>query len=1494
MKIKLINTLRKITTIIFNVLEIAVFISIILLFLLRIGLFQDYLGKKIISSIGTAWSDQISIGQLSIRDLSHIHLFDAVLNEIDGDTAAYVSELQIKLGDLDFFQNQFVIQNIKLKNATINLFKNEGEEKYNFQLLFKKNQNENNITSNYNVFIENVELINCNFNHHIYDDIYNNQTFDYQYFKLTNLNGLLENFYISNKGLFSPSNRLSFQLDNALEVKDFSCEFNLVNNHLAIENIDVKTLKSELHLASFTYDLKAKDIGDILYLMDSINGNLNLKDVIHFYPVPFFIDTAIQFCTHVEGEKGVFSLKDFVIQTGTKKPLTGNLTYSQNSNNLSLSTVNLELTNGLINKENLSRILIRNRENYTKFILPSNLKKLTNVDIRLFIDGSLKELDSKVSLISNLGQIDGDIIVDATNDLYHGVLKVNNLSGYILNVDEGIDDFDGEFKFKGKGLNSQQVDIQVEGLVNNFNYNGYEYEKIKINGAFLNESFNGFLALEDKYVNATFNGLFDLNQKPTKYNFSMDVKSLNPHALNWTNQFENLTLNFNSNCSGIGLDLNDFVGDVSIEDITVIHQNESVKLNDLSISSVGQGVKKEMHLNSDMLTAEIKGNIDFGKVLEDISYITSAYAPNLIDFNRSPNIKSHHTYDLTIRFNDFDRFSSIFMPGLSISKGSLMELDVNSQDTIFSLFAKSDKTRIGDNVFSDIIIRSDKNKTPNSMLLYADINEYNLSNQFQIQHIQSFFSMHDNRLSTTVMYMGEDSINHGKIELESIIHSSDKIMTYVDQLTLGSKENGIWQMGERAEINFHNNKLNCSHFHLANQLQELKLNGNIGPKESDELNISLSEFDLSNFGDLTNNEESKLQLNGVINLDLRLKSILNNIEFTGSVLVNQLKLNDIQIGDLTFKSDWEGLENRFMIEGGLRNENRVEEINFQSIKYYPFNDAENQLEGAILFQGFNADMLNPFLPQPYLGNLETNMDGAVFLSGSLFNPVFNGELKLNDSKIDLVQHQTSYLVDGTIYVSPNQINLVDAVVTDKYNNKGALSASYDHEGYNKYSYNIISQFDEPFLVMNNSFDDNPLYYGDAYVTGFSTISYDTINDLSLNIHVKTAENSVLTIPLYGDEDVVLEDFITFEQVNQNVNGKQELKPSSDLAFNLNIEVEVTDDAEILVVFDQMVGDVMKSRGNGDVRFFVDETLDFNLFGNYEVTSGEYLFTLKDFINKKFNVKPGGTITWFGDPYNAKLDLNAYYPLKTSLYNIMPSIERDNWTHKSNVNVDIHLQNDLMNPDIEFDISLPKAEESAKQTVKNLIYNEEAKNQQVFSLLILNKFIPENQNIISENTSRTNGATTSEVLSNQLGNMISSFTDEFEIGFNYSPGDSISDDELSIVMSTQQFNDRLLINTNLGVAPSNALNKDPNSFIGDVDVEYKLSRDGNLRLHAFNESNEYDLSNQSQSRYTQGVGAYYKQSFNSFGELFCEITNVFRRKSKKCNQCDEPKSTRECP
>ena len=259
------------------------------------GLFQDYLGKKIISSLGTEWSKQISMSQFSIHDLSHIHVFDVLLIENDGDTAAYVPELQLKLGDLDFFQNQFVIQHIKLENATINLLKDKGEEKYNFQFLFKKSQNENDIISNYHVLIENVELINCVFNHRILDNKNYTQTFDYQFFNISNINGLFNNFSISNKGIFLPKNRLFFLLDKAIDVRDLYCEFTLDYNNIFVENIELKTLKSRLHLASFTYDLKSNDYSDIVYSLDSVVGNTCLTDVTHFYPIPIFMDTVLSF-----------------------------------------------------------------------------------------------------------------------------------------------------------------------------------------------------------------------------------------------------------------------------------------------------------------------------------------------------------------------------------------------------------------------------------------------------------------------------------------------------------------------------------------------------------------------------------------------------------------------------------------------------------------------------------------------------------------------------------------------------------------------------------------------------------------------------------------------------------------------------------------------------------------------------------------------------------------------------------------------------------------------------------------------------------------------------------------------------------------------------------------------------------------------------------------------------------------------------------------------
>ena len=90
-----------------------------------------------------------------------------------------------------------------------------------------------------------------------------------------------------------------------------------------------------------------------------------------------------------------------------------------------------------------------------------------------------------------------------------------------------------------------------------------------------------------------------------------------------------------------------------------------------------------------------------------------------------------------------------------------------------------------------------------------------------------------------------------------------------------------------------------------------------------------------------------------------------------------------------------------------------------------------------------------------------------------------------------------------------------------------------------------------------------------------------------------------------------------------------------------------------IYFDEIVGDEMKGKGNGHIKMYIDQFYDFYMFGDYEITEGSYLFTLRDFFNKKFLVKPGSSISWYGDPYDADIDIRAFYGLKASLYDIMP-------------------------------------------------------------------------------------------------------------------------------------------------------------------------------------------------------------------------------------------------
>jgi hypothetical protein len=164
---------------------------------------------------------------------------------------------------------------------------------------------------------------------------------------------------------------------------------------------------------------------------------------------------------------------------------------------------------------------------------------------------------------------------------------------------------------------------------------------------------------------------------------------------------------------------------------------------------------------------------------------------------------------------------------------------------------------------------------------------------------------------------------------------------------------------------------------------------------------------------------------------------------------------------------------------------------------------------------------------------------------------------------------------------------------------------------------------------------------------------------------------------------------------------------------------------------------------------------------------------------------------------------------------------------------------------------------------------------MLSLLVLGQFYtPEfMRGTFEANTSNVIGNTASDLLTNQLSNWFSQISRDVDIGINYRRGDQLSNDEIEFALSTQIFNDRVIINGNIGNnANPNSLNS--SELVGDFDIIVKLTPNGKLQLKAYSRSNNnliYETA-----PYTQGVGVTYKEEFNTFTELWRKFLAIFRK------------------
>jgi len=360
-----------------------------------------------------------------------------------------------------------------------------------------------------------------------------------------------------------------------------------------------------------------------------------------------------------------------------------------------------------------------------------------------------------------------------------------------------------------------------------------------------------------------------------------------------------------------------------------------------------------------------------------------------------------------------------------------------------------------------------------------------------------------------------------------------------------------------------------------------------------------------------------------------------------------------------------------------------------------------------------------------------------------------------------------------------------------------------------------------------------------------------------------------------EQDVELTDF-----------GK--IKKNEDkLEYDINMDLNITPRTNVTIYLPSEMGRI-ESEGRGKINMKTNTSGDFTMVGDYTIHDGLFHFSLGNLVNKRFDLVEGGRISWTGDPYTANLNIKGLYRVKTSLSSLGLMIDSTT-TYRNKVNVDCYiiLKNQLLNPDIRFEILFP----DLNPDLKRMVYaeldttNQAMMNEQMISLLVLGTFSYSNASNINLGT-----AAYYSVLTNQLSSMLSKISDDFDIGVNYKPGDNVSQEEFEVALSTQLFDERLMIDGNFGMTYDRT-GQNASNIVGDVDIGYKITEDGQWILKAFNHSNVnswYNYANYDKvSPYTQGVGIAFRKEFTHISELF-KRTKPKKNKSKNEENKDATK------
>jgi len=1462
---------------------------------------QNYLSHKAAVYLTNQFHTRVTVGGVDFAFLNSFILEKVFVEDLQCDTLAYIDKLTAKLSGIDFKKNKIILGKVDLQKLTFNL-SFDRVDTFNLDFIldyFDSGAPSTDTTSSdWNFIIKNISAHQSNFSYINYfnpDSIQYPHKINWDSIVVRNIDVEARDLFVQNGSVYFNIKHLSLTEQNGLDVNYISGNCMVNERKIFVSAFHYQTPKSNLNADYVVLNYKhfVADMIDfenqvVLYVSVRNNSSLYLGDIKYFTHYFNGLDQQVTISGIIFGTIADFKGRKLDMKFGKQSLLLGYF----DMKNYKLNAV----VNRLIsNRTDIALIKLLPFTDNVRVELPQMFDNLGNMVFNGKVTGPFDNLLIQGSLVTRIGNILPHVTVSL--DSLDGLRIAGNIRtdkfdyANFLDIHQPSATLSGDATFDFYDDKDDKYTCNLSTNLNDIFFNNYFYKQLQLTSTFKDNKVAGYIEILDKNLTLKMNGVYDF-QKATSYmNFTADIKNAKLGKLNLLGQdtATNLSCLLKANFAGNKID--NINGNIDI--YNTIFQNSEGKYSEskIRISALEDSVRlgfleKILKFESNFLDAKITGRYLFSELFQSLNNIVPRFVPSLKPMFL--NIKENNSKNVAITFFDVNKYKQLkdysfqinlknvtpvlklFLPGASISEKSNISGNYDLMSNKIFVDAQSDKIVLDNNKIKNLQLNAFS--VDSQLIVKINCNSFQTFSNIEFLKLNIDAETHNDSLNLNVNWDNKAKNNTwGKVQaITHFFYNTKRKAPYLYCDILPSKINirdSLWYI-DPGRIVVDSAYLCFQNFKIHHKGEWFKIRGAISSSDKDTFRIQLYQFNLGHLNLLT--DEMGFHFDGIINGNSILTGSSTNKIFYSNLVINSFKLNKDSLGDFSVRSSWLPSPQKLQMHVFAKKQTGSEFDLFGS--YTPSTD---EIDFDIGLDKFSLKIFAPFM-KDYITDFKGYASTSnLKLQGTLSEPLLNGNLKLENVDFVFDYLKTHYQINGNVDVNPSSFILTNCVAKDVFGKTADITGKLSHTHFHSFNYdfNVAAK---NFMLLNTTEKDNQLYYGKAFATGLVKVKGD-LDKVKIDFSAKTERNTQLFLPLILSGEVSQNNFITFNKIDTITEPATTISPSSDLSgIQLNFDLDVTPDAECQIIFDSRSGDIIKSRGFGNLNLEINSAGNFAIFGDYVIDKGDYLFNLKDIINKKFDIKKGSTIKFNGGPYQADLDIDAIYSIKkASLYDLFFEDEYKN--KKIPVDCHLFLTDKLRSPAIKFGIDIPvqNVDERIKTQLNGL--PEDDLNIQILSLLLLNRFQPmpgANTTQLAKNSGAVN-TNTGELLTNQLNVLLSQISNKIDINVNYQMGDSLQNSQIQLALSKHFFNDRVTLNGNVAYGEKQAKTS---NVVGDVEVDVKLNESGKLRLKAFTRSDEYQLIDDNQ--YTQGLGLFYREDFNKWSDIFKRFwSRVTRAESK---------------